>query len=392
MKTPITAEHQRWLGSQLPLWQDQGWIDAAAVEQIEGSYELVSGKRLNLARLLLSIGGAFVGIGVIWLVAANLDALSPMVRLGAVFALYAAALVGAEWLAGRRAHQGSIPSPVVHAMRIVATLLLGGVIFQAAQSMHVPAYDMTLLGLWSLGGLLHAYLMRTATPLLVALPTGFGWAVAAPMADQGSWLAFVVAMFAAALLATGVAQLPQPTRAFTLWWRETGAAAALVGLFAAAIPSAEPDDFMLSTSLVVLLVGAAVALGAALWKGPHRLEPAMVVLLGGLAVLLVFWQAGQDADNVDLASWAHASLSVAVYVGAALWVAYLGIVHDSVRLTIIATAALVIFTTFQAFAVFAQIIQGAWLFVFLGLVLAGTGYVFDKARRELAASVEGEVR
>ena len=67
----------------------------------------------------------------------------------------------------------------------------------------------------------------------------------------------------------------------------------------------------------------------------------------------------------------------------------LGILRDSWRLTALATAGLVVFTTFQSFAVFAQIIQGAWLFVVLGLVFLGTGYGFDRARRELAATLEG---
>ena len=392
MRQAITPENQRWLGDQLRVWRAEGWIDEEVADRIGGSYEVVSGRRLNLARLLLSLGGVFVGVGVIWLVAANLEELSPMVRLAAVFALFVAALIGAEALADRREHRGTIPSPVVHALRLVTCLLLGAVIYQAAQSLQVPAYEPALLGLWSIGCLLYAHLMRTATPLLVGLPVGFAWALWAPMVEHGSWLTFVVAMFAAALLATSVAQLPQPAPSFTAWWRETGAASALAGLFAAAIPAAEPDGFGIGLSLALVLAGAGVALALALWRGRDRREPAVVALLGAFAVLLVIWEAGQDVENVDLASWAHAALAVSIYVGAALGVAYLGIVHDSLRLTLIATAALVVFTTFQAFAVFGQIIQGAWLFLLLGLVLAGSGYAFDRVRREIAASVEGDAR
>ena len=65
----------------------------------------------------------------------------------------------------------------------------------------------------------------------------------------------------------------------------------------------------------------------------------------------------------------------------------LGIRRSSDRLTYLALAALVVFTTFQSFAVFAQIIEGAWLFVVLGLVFLGSGYLFDRARRELAEAV-----
>jgi hypothetical protein len=75
------------------------------------------------------------------------------------------------------------------------------------------------------------------------------------------------------------------------------------------------------------------------------------------------------------------------YVGAAAWFAVLGVLRDSKRLTFIATAALVVFTTFQAFAVFAAIVQGAWLFVLLGLVFVGTGWLADRARRQLTRTL-----
>ena len=57
------------------------------------------------------------------------------------------------------------------------------------------------------------------------------------------------------------------------------------------------------------------------------------------------------------------------------------------RLTFLATAALVVFTTVQSFAVFGEIVQGAWLFVLLGVIFVGTGWLADRARRELARSL-----
>jgi hypothetical protein len=56
-------------------------------------------------------------------------------------------------------------------------------------------------------------------------------------------------------------------------------------------------------------------------------------------------------------------------------------------LTFLATAALVLFTTVQAFSVFASIFTGAWLFVLLGLVFVGTGYLADRARRQLTRTL-----
>jgi K+ transporter len=83
---------------------------------------------------------------------------------------------------------------------------------------------------------------------------------------------------------------------------------------------------------------------------------------------------------------------VTAYVALAIAVAVLGTLTDSRRLVAMATVALVVFTTFQSFAVFAQVIQGAWLFVVLGLVFATTGLGFDRARRELVANLDDDNR
>jgi hypothetical protein len=110
-------------------------------------------------------------------------------------------------------------------------------------------------------------------------------------------------------------------------------------------------------------------------------------------VLLVLWEVGSDYDiddQIGVAGWAHAALGVTAYVAAAAWFAVLGVLRDSRRLTFLATAALVVFTTFQAFAVFAAIVQGAWLFLLLGLVFVGTGWLADRARRKLARSLSDD--
>jgi uncharacterized membrane protein len=113
--------------------------------------------------------------------------------------------------------------------------------------------------------------------------------------------------------------------------------------------------------------------------------------LGAVAgVLLVLWEApGPVAGVVPLESYMHAFISVAVYVIAAGWYAVLGVLRDSPRLTVLGTAALVLFTTVQSFAVFAPIITGASLFLILGVVLLVSGYLFDRGRRRLVANLEG---
>jgi hypothetical protein len=107
-------------------------------------------------------------------------------------------------------------------------------------------------------------------------------------------------------------------------------------------------------------------------------------------VLLVLWEApGPVQGVVPLEGYAHAFISVAVYVVTAGWYAVLGVLRNSTRLTFLGTGALVLFTTVQSFAVFAPIITGATLFLVLGVILLGSGYLFDRGRRRLVANLEG---
>ena len=132
----------------------------------------------------------------------------------------------------------------------------------------------------------------------------------------------------------------------------------------------------------------AVAAGVVLSRGRDRIEPLAASGVAAVGLVLVAWDTGADAGDITAADWLHAAVSVGVYVVVAVGVAVLGTLRDSGVLKATATTALVVFTTFQSFAVFAQIIQGAWLFVVLGLVFLGTGVLFDRTRRRLAAALE----
>jgi hypothetical protein len=179
---------------------------------------------------------------------------------------------------------------------------------------------------------------------------------------------------------------------FAFGWRTVGILLGLVTLFMAAVPAVTAEDFAWTPWLVVVLVlaGVAAAGAVALATGTARLEPLGAVAVLGMSVLLVLWDTGPDTSDIDAADWGHAALSVSAYVLVAVGVAALGILRDKPLFTALAMVGLVVFTTFQSFAVFAAIIQGAWLFVVLGLVFLATGYLFDRARRGLAATIEDE--
>ena len=384
-----TPRQLGWLRGELAAWTREGLLEPAQADAVLATYH--SARRLSVGRLLLMLGVGFVGVGVIWLVAANLDQLSPLGRFLLVTGLWLALLVGSEALATRSARRTTASRALVLSLRTLAAVVLGAVVFQAAQSLQVPAWEPALLGWWALGALAHAYGVRSTGPLLVGLVTGLTWFLWAVLEASASGLGVVLALMVAAALASGVAALhTRVATEFAAAWREAAALLGLSGLFAAAVPSVTTDGFVWSPWLVGGMVASsvAVAAGVALARGRDRIEPLAAVGVSVLALLLVAWDTGADAAELTVSDCLHSTVSVGVYVVVAVGVAVLGTLRGSAMLTATATAGLVVFATFQSFAVFAQIIQGAWLFVVLGLVFLGTGVLFDRARRRLVAALE----
>lgn len=379
-----------WLRRQVEEWQAEGLLDAHQAGAILGRYR--ASRRFSLARLLLGLGAVFIGIGLIWLVAANLDAFPPMVRFGIVTLIWLGLVAGAHLGAERRRGRGHAgTSPLVEAGRLLAVLAFGAVVFQAAQSLQVPAYEPSLVGFWSLGALLYAYAVRGPAPLVVGQVAGVVWLIWQTAETAASGLAFVLVVLAAAALAASASALHArfSPDVFEAAWREVGALLMLGALFAAAVPELQRGSFEVTAPLVALIVVTLGAVGAAvgLGRGRSRLEPLAAVAVALVSIGLVLWSPTGRAGEVSGSDWAQAVLSVAVYLVVATWVAVLGIWRDSDRLTWLALAALVVFTVFQSFAVFAQVIDGAWLFVTMGAVLLGAGFGFDRGRRQLEAAL-----
>lgn len=383
----ITRQQHAWLRAEVGHWQASGIVDAAQAQTITGHYAVRSGSTV-LGRIMLLLGGAFVGVGLIWLVAANLDDLSPMARFATVVALWLVFLIGSEVLAARRAS-----APLVGAIRLLAALGFGAVIMQAAQSLQVPAYEPTLVGLWSLGAMLHAHLTRSTMPFLVGLATGVQWWIWQPLWADGTAMAAVISLGAGAVLAAALAVLSDRwAPPFAWWWRLTAAALALAALFVAAIPGIY-DGLDWSLWLLLELVAAVLLGTAAVALAVRRPDHAWIEPLGALvvlsaAVLLALWDTGTDITDVGPSQWAHAALGVAAYVGLAVALLALDVLREHRALSWVAMAALVAFTTFQSFAVFAPIVTGALLFVVLGIVFLGTGLLFDRARRRVARTLD----
>ncbi|CAB4775199.1 unannotated protein [freshwater metagenome] len=357
----IPPARLEWLGEQVRLWQGDGTIDARQAETILGRYA-ASTRRLPLVRLLTAVGGLFLGVGVIWLVAANIESLSPTVRVAAVAAV---------WL--------------------LAALLIGALVFQAAQTLQVPAYEPLLLACWAVAALVHAYAVEALLPLLVAVSIGTVYVLWASLETAWSGLAFVVSLGGYGLAALAVAALHArwlPT--FATAWREVGALLVLVAVTVGAFPPVVAEDWEPGTGTWVLLAAAGLLGATGLVRGTalDRAELGVGAAALAGAAGLVLWEAGADgAADLSGADVTHAVLGITLCAGAAIALAVDGTLRPSGRLTVLATAALVVVTTLQAFTVFAPVLEGAWLFLVLGVVLVGTGLAVDRGRRRLAEAL-----
>jgi uncharacterized membrane protein len=381
----VDAGRLAWLESELASWHDAGLVDDTQAQAIRGRY--VAARRFSLARLLLLLGGGFVGVGLLWLVASNLDELSPLLRFLVVTALWLGFVTTAELLTRRRTQL------VVGGFRLLASLAFGAVVFQAAQSLQVPAYEPALVGVWGLGALLYAYAVAGAAPLLVGVTTTTVWFVWTVFDTAEDGMGFVLPVLLAAVVAgaVSVVHAARVRSAFAAPWRDTSALMVLLGLFVAAFPDVDAEGFIWSAPLSLGVLAALTAVAAAVVLAPRARAEALAPLAGVVAgVLLVLWEPPAPVMGaVSGEGYAHAFVSVAVYVVAAGWYAVLGVLRDSSRLTYLATAALVLFTTVQSFAVFAPIITGATLFLVLGVIFLGSGFLFDRGRRHLTANLGG---
>ncbi|GGU39359.1 DUF2157 domain-containing protein [Nocardioides albus] len=378
---PLAPRRLAWLDNETARWVSEGILDEDTAAKIKAQY--VASRAGSLTRVVSYLGGAFVGIGLVWLVATNLDALTPLVRFVGIVVIWLAFTAAAEVL--------TLPRSLRGAFRGVAAMSFGGVVFQAAQSLQVPAYEASLVGVWGLGALAYAYASSGLAPLVVGVVTTMVWFEWQVVASSESTFAGVFAVLVGGVAAFGMAALhDRRLEAFAQVWRLAGGVLTLGGLFVAAVPQIGDRDLTWSPTLVVALAFAVllVAVAAARTDGLPRWEVLASALIVPIGLGLVAWDPQvDDLGSVSGEAWLSAFVSIAVYVVVAGAVAVDGSLRDHTLLVVLATGALVVFTTMQSFAVFAPIMSGATLFLLLGTLLLATGLVFDRARRGVAANL-----
>jgi uncharacterized membrane protein len=390
-RTPIPPKRLHWLGEQVDAWRADGIVDDEQAAAIRDRY--VPDTRTSLARLALALGATFLGVGVLWLVATNLDydTVSPAMRF---------AVAAVLWL-GFTAAGATVRGTAGGPLRLLAALLFGAVVFQTAQSLNVPAYEPSLLLAWSGGALALAYGTRSTAPLAVGVGTGLGWYfwtlldVSPNAAAFVAGLALATPVLAAVAVAHGVDRMAVP-------WLRCACATGLVALFAASLPGLLPEHEryrkpVYAGAAVALVALVAAAARVALRPAPEarfgfpELGGSAALAAAALAVAASAPGGGNpfDAGELSGGALAHALVASGLFVAAAVAVAAVGVARELPGLVNLAAVLLVLFVTLQSFGLFAPLLSGAGLFLLVGALLVGSGVLVDRGRRRLHEEING---
>lgn len=379
MPHPISRNDLRWLESQLLDWRAEGLVDDGAADAIRSRYEVSA--RPQVTRLFLGLGAALAGVGLLWLVAANVDveAIGPLWRFVLVTALWLALTAGAE-LARARGAGALLREP----LSLLSALGFGGALFQAAQSLQVPAYEPRLLLAWGAGALLYAYAVSARGALIVGVAAVTGWWTWALFDAAGDGLSGAVAGLAVTAPAAAAAAALHLDERFAEPWRFSAAVLALVAIFIVAAGGTERTGL----PVLELVAGAVAAAGlcalAARRAAGDRPELAGAAALAALTVLLVVvGPAHAGLEQREGAGAVHALVASAVFLAAAVGVALAGARHSMPSLTNLAFGALLVFAAVQSFGLLAELLSGAALLLTIGIGLLVIGVLLDRGRRHL---------
>jgi len=386
----ISGRRLAWLQGELARWRSAGLVDEAAAAAIEARYQASS--RARAARILLMLGAALVGVGIIWLVASNLDIdeAGPLTRFAFVAALWLGFIALAEVVRGRERF-AALAGPLA----LLAAIAYGATIFQVAQSLQVPAYEPWLLVAWAIGALAYAYGAAASAPLVLGVGAAVASAVWLLTRDAEGGASFVLGLALAAPFAAAAANLHRAARGrrFAGAWRFAGALVALLALAGAAIPGVLEDATVPALALVcggvALLVAAAAAVRA---DAQGRVELAIALGCAAAAVALAFTAPDVAADpfsgeNPSAAQLAHTLVASALFLALSLALAFVGAARESAALTNLALAAIVLFVAVQSFGLIAPLFSGAALVLSVGAILLACGLLADRGRRRLLKDV-----
>ncbi len=382
-----SPRHLEWLRREVVDWRQEGLISDETAGAILRRYVPV--RRFGLLSVVSALGAVFMVAGFLWLVISNLGRFGPAARVVLVGGLWLAVAGLTEWMARRAGARGDRRSPLVGALRLLVAGGLGGVVYLVGDlAGAIDDNSVWWLGAWATGALVYGYARDAVAAVLLGAVLLVAWYAVKTATDADSAFAFTGAALVAGAVAAAVAalQLPSWARRHEAAWSWVSAAATVIGMFAAGIPFERGVERGWPTLLLVGL-GLALALaGLAVVRRPdRRVEIAVAVGALALGLPLSAWAGASTFSDgrADPGTWARAAVSVLLFLIVSGGVLALGTRRDAPVLTTIAAGGLVAFMTFQGFAVFAEILSGAALFLTVGAVLIGTAFLVDRARRAL---------
>lgn len=159
------------LKKELPLWIEQGWVKAEAEKAIldhVASQSDGGARRLTMAFSILGV--VLLGAGVITFFAANWGEMSKLSKLAALFGSMWAAYITAYYFLEARdfPHLGQ-------AMLLLGVILFGSNIMLIAQIYHIDSHYPNGVLIWSIGGLITAYLMGSQPAMIASVGLAILW-------------------------------------------------------------------------------------------------------------------------------------------------------------------------------------------------------------------------
>jgi uncharacterized membrane protein len=364
--------------SPLRRWVDAGLLDGQAAERIR-AWERDRPEPPSLrwpAWLALGLGGLLLGAGILLFVAAHWDTLGPLQRFGLVMVV-----LGSLHLAGA-ATADSSPA-LSSALHACGTVALGGGIFLSGQIFHLEEHWPGGLFLWAVGAwigwrLLRQWPQAALGALLVPAWLAGEWMVRTEGSRNGAVLGVFILLTALAYLGAAPLRGRYPAARHALVW--LGGLALLPAALLLAVQAQSVWRTQDSLPLGLALLGWAVAIGlpAAVWV--YLRGPELAPLAAGVA-------------------WVVAGTTPAAQRGIVpyLWctVLAMGVIAwglrdrraERVNLGIAGFALTVLVFYFSD--VMDKLGRSASL-IGLGLLFLGGGYLLERARRRLVATVRGE--
>ena len=154
---------RHWLRQELPLWQQEGLIDAAQAKALARRYRLDELGEGGFWRHLISAAGAIlIGLGVILLFAYNWEAMGRYWKLTVIFLALLLAHGGGLLLLERN-------RLLSEGLFAIGSMLMGAGIFLVGQIYHLQSHYPDALLLWSLGVLALAWALPSRIQAWMAL-------------------------------------------------------------------------------------------------------------------------------------------------------------------------------------------------------------------------------